>query len=226
VLKEIFHKRIHKKNENLIIGIFGPTRSGKSWAGLKIGHELDPHFAPFRCVAFSARRLLNIMNKGHPPGTAIMWDDVGVGGSSKEWYKKVNKVMGYVLQTCGYKNYIIIITVPDAMFIDKTIRKLFHFCFVMTGKKYKKHSEAKPYWVINSPWKDDPYRINPRVSTSSGRKQLQFIYFRKPPSALWRRYERMKAKYMDQYLERVSREVDALEKASVLAGARSRAKSR
>ena len=153
-----------------------------------------------------------------------MWDDVGVGGSSKEWYKKINKVMGYVLQTCGYKNYIIIITVPDAMFIDKTIRKLFHFCFEMTGRKYKKHSEAKPYWIVNSPWKDDPYRINPRVSTSSGRKQLQFIYFKKPPSALWRRYEQMKATHMDRFYIKVVAEVETLERESALAASRSSAR--
>ena len=159
---------------------------------------VKPRFSPSKHLSCYPDRLLNLMDRGYPKGSAFVWDDVGKGGSSRDWQKEVNKQMGYVLQTCGYRNYFVILTVPDACFIDKVVRKLTNFNFIFTGRRIKAGSEARPYWVKNSPFRAEPYYIHPRVWVGGERYKMSKVLFKRPPQRIINQYLRIEKEAKDR----------------------------
>ena len=205
----------------------GETRSGKSWGSLSAAYSLTrpenllrigvdpikPRFSPIKHLRFDPGGFLAAMDQGYPKGSAFVWDDVGKGGSSRDWQKTANKHMGHVLQTCGYRNYFVILTVPDSGFIDKRVRKLIHFTFMFTGRHLKAGSEAIPYWVKNSPWKEEPYRIHPRVWVDGERYEIDKVLFKRPPQTIINEYQWMEKKAKDKVFTTARKEIAKTEAA-------------
>jgi hypothetical protein len=119
------HNRI-KANKNFICFIGGPTGAGKSWVSLSLAKQLDPNFSAENIV-FSAKELMQLVNHGDlKRGSVIIFEEAGVGISSKNWYSLVNKLLNCLFQTFRHKNFIMIMNSPYMDFVDKATRKLFH----------------------------------------------------------------------------------------------------
>ena len=115
-----------KNNKNFLGFISGPTGSGKSWASLSIGEQLDPKFCIDR-VVFSARDLMTLINSGTlKRGSVIIFEESGVEFNNKSWASRTNKVINYLLQTFRHKGFILIMNSPYMDFLDSGMRKLFH----------------------------------------------------------------------------------------------------
>lgn len=115
------------RNQNYIMLFVGQTGTGKSYAAMSLGEEVDPNFNINR-VVFSADEFIDILNNDGSlvKGSVIMWDEAGVGMPAREWYSLSNKVISYVVQTFRVKGYILIMTTPSLKYIDSQIRALFH----------------------------------------------------------------------------------------------------
>lgn len=114
-----------RRNQNFICLFVGQTGTSKSYSCIELAFDLDPDFDADRIV-FKPEDFLELTKKKIPKGSVIMWDEVGVGMSSREWYSIQNKMISYVLETFRRDNTILLMTTPNMKFIDSNVRALIH----------------------------------------------------------------------------------------------------
>jgi len=137
--------------QNLMIT--GSMGSGKSWASLKFAEEIVARtggkFSPEYVVSdlHSFMTLYNDKEKC-PPGSVIIFEEVGVNVNSKKSMTKLNLIFNDVFQTSRYKRLLLILNAPSVSFLDKTPRSLLHW-WLQTDKLNKKGGicEVKPHLV-------------------------------------------------------------------------------
>ena len=135
--------RVVKRNQNFIVFVVGSTGSGKSYLSLALCEEiskiLNISFKVENNVCFSNREFMRaIKDESNVQGTCYMYDEAGVGISSKEFWSVANRMISYLLQTFRRQNLITIFTVPQFGFIDKNSRLLAHCIIETTGIDYDK----------------------------------------------------------------------------------------
>lgn len=182
-----------KANKNCVIIIVGGTGSGKSWAALSIGEELDDKFG-INNIAFRAVEFMKLINKDFPPGSVLMFDEGGVDLGARDFMTKVNRILSKVLQTVRYKNHIIIITVPDMKFIDAHARKLAHMILITNSiDRVRGLCKLRPYYIDVNAMSGDVYNPHPLVSAKGmGIMKIFDISVPKPSVKLRHRYEKIK----------------------------------
>jgi hypothetical protein len=137
LIVEYIHQRIFDQNKNFFMIIVGATGSGKSYSALRLAESLDPTFNVDRCC-FKAKDFMKEINKlitsgEDVRGKVILWDEMGVEHSAREFMTISNRVINYFFQTSRNLNLIIIVTVPLLSFIDSNTRKLSHCIGETTG---------------------------------------------------------------------------------------------
>jgi hypothetical protein len=150
--------RTHKHNQNGVVGIFGPTGSGKSYSALRICSELDPAFSADR-VVFDARSFLNLLNHGNlKRGDCILWDEGGVGLGNRNWQSQNNKAVCEVLQTFRIDNLTLLFSAPDFKFLDAGARRMFHLMLVTKYiDRIQKQTVLKPFVCTYDVRQSRPY---------------------------------------------------------------------
>ena len=143
-----FWKRIYYYDQNVLLLVCGGTGTCKSGSALTLGHLLDVTTKkskvkgePAECigrfnvarVVFKAEDFISLVNSNIPKGSVIIWDEIGVEHDSRNYYSLKNKLVKYVMQTFRYKNFILIMTVPDLKSIDIGTRRLLHCYLEMKG---------------------------------------------------------------------------------------------
>ena len=201
--------RLLKQNKNWLAVVCGETGSGKSYSAIKIAAAIDDSFS-IEKIVFNADDLIKLLQGNYPPGTAIVFDEAGVGLPAREWYSIQNKILGYVLQTFRYKNYAVIFTVPSIDFIDIQARKLFHAYIETCGisrknktvtLKYKipKYNNQKNKWL----W------YYPRISG----KVLKRIIVSKPDWRILKEYETKKRLAAETIVNKAKVEIETIKPA-------------
>ena len=133
IIAEI-RNRLILKNENYLLIITGRTGIGKSYAGMRLAELIQPSFA-IEQVVFTHQQFLELINSGQlRRGDVILWDEVGVGHSSRSWYTAESRAVNDVVETFRHKNFALIMTCPDLMFIDKRLRLLAHAVLDLKSK--------------------------------------------------------------------------------------------
>ncbi len=192
-----------KHNQNFLAVIVGPTGSAKSYAAVRLCEALDPTFNIDR-VAFSAHEFTMILKgliekiaEGKKiAGSAICFDEAGVGLSSRDWYSTQNKIFNAILQTFRRENLIVFFTVPDFSFIDSQARKLFHMIIETNGIIRKRQvARLKPLRISVSKRTGKVYMIYPRFWTKEGILRLNLVEVYKPTLRLRKDYEAKKLYY-------------------------------
>ena len=119
-----------RKNKNFIGIITGGTGSGKTYSAITLAEVLSHrNQVPFtiKDIVFKPAEFMARINSGDlKKGSVLVFDEAGVGYSSREWWSISNKLINYLMQTFRHRNYIVIFTTPDLGFIDKSARKLLH----------------------------------------------------------------------------------------------------
>lgn len=195
-----FHNRINK-NKNCIIVIVGETGGGKSYSALRLGEVLDPKFDINR-VAFNAEEFLRLLEKSKkelPRGSVILFDESGVAFQARNFMSLINKSLSYALQTCRFKNHIIILTVPDMKFIDSQGRRLIHM-FLVASKVLikKKRVRLRPYIISINHRTGEKYEITPRIRRGARIIKVHKIEVGLPSAKLRHAYEKIKEKYANK----------------------------
>jgi len=161
--------RVHVKNANCLVLICGGTCTGKSWTGLKIGELLDKDFSVSN-VVMNAGEFVKLLDSGKlKKGSVVIFDEAGVGVSSREWYKEENRKIIAVLQTFRFLNLIVIFTTPSFSYIDSHARKLFHYYIEGLKIDYRNN------WVIT---KFQEMNYNPKADQAN--KVKDGIYYKRP----------------------------------------------
>jgi ABC-type oligopeptide transport system ATPase subunit len=211
-LTDLIHKRINKYNKNWLAVIVGETGSGKSYSAMKLAELLDPTFNISR-VVFTPKGFIKLLNKGKlRKGNIIIFDECGVGLSSRNWYNTINKVIGYILQTFRHRNLGVIFTSPDISFVDVQARKLFHTYFETLKIDYEKGLVAtKVFRIQTNPRFNKSYFKRYRLESKGGKYALKTLYISMPSKELIRSYEAKKRRYTKKLGQKVEEEVDKLD---------------
>lgn len=212
LLKKIW-KKPHRKNDNYMAAIVGPTGCGKSWASLRLGEILDPDFNVDQ-VAFNSSQFLNLVDeKKTDIGSVINFDEAGVGQASRKWYSNANIFFNYVLQTWRNKNRIAIFTVPSLGLIDYQTRGLLDAVMIFNGKDHSREAWTEfKYQRISANEKSGKIYYKYPVLRNNGRKEkIKTFRISKPSEELIEPYEEKKSKFQEELEEEVRKQVQEKE---------------
>lgn len=150
--------RIYKENKNNLIIICGPTGSGKSWRSLRIAELLSPNFN-MSYVVFSVEELLDLIKSGKlKKGDVVVFEEGGVGASSRNWYTILNKALLFCFQTMRHRNFTLIMNVPSMSFIDSGLRPLFHlYIETLFIDKQKDMCRCKVWRIQHNAYEGESY---------------------------------------------------------------------
>lgn len=128
---ELMRRRIWHDNKNVLSIFVGTTGSGKSYSALRAAEILDHTFNIDR-VCFSTIEFLTLLRNGIKDnslkkGMVIMYDELGIGHSNRNFQDGVNKCLNFIMQGFRKENLIVFMTVPKFSFIDKQVRELAHY---------------------------------------------------------------------------------------------------
>lgn len=142
-------KRVHYEDKNVLIIFVGETGAGKSWSAVNIANMLDitplgqgkykNNFivncdkdgtpTPDCRVIFSATDLIRLVKSKLPKGSAIVWDEAGIGNDNTRWWDKKSILIKHVMQSFRAQNLILFLTVPDEESVALATRRLVHATF-------------------------------------------------------------------------------------------------
>lgn len=219
---EVFAKIVcSNHNKNIILLIEGKPGQGKSWASIRIATAASEYIAKYNggnpwdyftldnvgiIMPDDMLRVIQNIKKRN----IVIFDDMGMAYSGRDWQSDGNKAMNAMIQTIRTDNNIIIITVPDAEWIDKIGRNILHFKIVMNeplhdiGYSLGKLSAVEKLYNSTSRKNINPYL---KSVVGSGRVRYNHIAFDKPPQVVTDEYEkrrsyqleRLKQKSIEEY---------------------------
>ena len=217
-------KRI-KNNLNFVALLTGPTGIGKSWNAIEMAYRLDPEFDSVEQVAFKFTQLMQIINKFNNGGTddpkglnkkkikVCIFDEAQTDVNKRDWQKKANKFLLYLLSTFRHQNIIVLFTTPYEDFIDSNSLKLFHAKFECQGwSKKTKKSRVRPKILQYNPKKKKFYEHSLHVIR--GRKTYKLINWdlKMPPAHLTEPYEQAKFAFTNALNKKIYDEMMAEER--------------
>lgn len=206
-----FVKRIRARllfqNKNWLGIICGETGSGKSYSALSLAHLISNRVH----IVFTPLEFLSLLNNDKlQKGDTIIFDEAGVGMSSREWYSVQNKLLGTVLQTFRNMNVAVIFTTPNLSFIDVQARKLFH-CYMDTAYLDYENEEAflKVFDIQVNSRIDKIYYKRPKIidDQTGGVYTMSHLVLDKPSQEVCEHYEELKSKYTKKLNEDALKEL-------------------
>jgi ABC-type dipeptide/oligopeptide/nickel transport system ATPase component len=194
-----FVKRIRARllfqNKNWLGIICGETGSGKSYSALSLAYLISNRVH----VVFTPLEFLSLLNNSNiQKGDVVIFDEAGVGMSSREWYSVQNKLLGTVLQTFRNMNVAVIFTTPNLSFIDVQARKLFHSYMETSYIDYEnEESFLKVFDIqINGRFNKIYYK-RPRIinDVTGSVYTMSHLVLDKPSEEACEHYEGLKSEY-------------------------------
>jgi hypothetical protein len=194
---DMLYDMVNHYDNNILILITGPLRQGKSSVALSLAMRNDPHWDMSR-VVFSTRDYVHVINQHPPPGSYIIFDDAGLGVSSRRWWEEASVIFGMVAQSVGYRRYATILTVPDMNWIEKTSRTLANYVIEMVDDRKMKGW----FWIrrgrsnmnLTHPSRIYPYvRLRKKINgIIMPEVKMDFLYAPPLPSEVYKEYEKIK----------------------------------
>jgi hypothetical protein len=170
---------VNASDEDALILIAGDKRKGKSSVAINLAMRNDPNWNLER-VVFSTRDYIHVINSRPPIGSYIIFDDAGLGISSKRWWEDQAVIFGMVSQSVGYRRYVTILTVPDMRWIESTSRSLIRYIITMDRKRKGWMNIRRGYASMNL---THPARFYPYVIIREVKNGIRY-----PPIKLKRAY--------------------------------------
>lgn len=199
-----------RNNKNFLGFVSGPTGSGKSYACLRIAKELDPEFTIERCV-FGGIELMTLVNSGKlKKGSVVIFEEVGVEMSARNWASITNKMINYLLQTFRHRNFIFFLNSPFIDFVDAATRKLFHAEMSTLAIDFNKNEVLlKPLLIQYNSKLKKFYWKRLKVKTAEGKMPVDVWRVSKPGEELRKVYEEKKTRFTDNLNREILEELEA-----------------
>lgn len=209
-IPRLIQNRLWKRNKNYLGIITGQTGSGKSWSALSIANTVDHTFNVEKCVMNPLEFMNGLVHKDWGQGDMIVFDEAGVGLSSKEYMTIVNRAINDILQTFRRQNIGVLFTVPSKTNVDKDTRRLLHGYFETLDYIENSYALVKYHELQYNARQDKIYHRSLRDDKG---EKLNPIAVKKPPNDLIRDYENKRSKYQNEVNEqRLERIVEKMEK--------------
>ena len=136
ITQEIAFKLIDGVGQNLFIT--GKTGSGKSYSAIALAQAVTRYtanqnpnalFDVKKHIAFTPQEFMRLYNDedSTPPGSAIIFDEIGVTLAARDAATKGNKIFTKLMQVIRHRRIFVIMTAPDLGFVDKSARKMLHW---------------------------------------------------------------------------------------------------
>lgn len=196
-------------NKNWLAVIVGGTGSGKSYSAMSIAKHIYPKFNCKYIVHNPLMFVELLQNKELiVKGSVIIFDEAGVGMSSREWFTQQNKLLGIVLQTFRYLNIGVIFTVPRFKFVDNQARGLFHHVLKTESLDKSRGICTLVVWdIINELMQDEPIFRHPVFIIDNEKVHMRTLEVDKPPIELCNEYEGLHKTYKDDIIQNVKLEL-------------------
>lgn len=200
------------QNKNFLGFISGPTGSGKTYSCLRIAEELDPDFGIDR-VVFKGTALMDLINSGKlKKGSVIVFEEIGVEMSNKNWASVTNKMLNYLMQTFRHRNFILLMNSPYMDFVDASTRKLFHAEMRTIKIDFKLNQVVlKPLVIQYNSRLQKFYYKRLKVITAHGKLPLNLWSVDKPSKDLLDKYDIKKNSFTDELNKKILAELRALD---------------
>ena len=185
----------------------GKPGTGKSFAALRLGEIIDDNFNLDQIIVGDNLGFVSLLERAlsgeFPNGTFILFDEAGMGMSSREWNKKQNKLMSVVFQLIRKMGLCIAFTVPTFNMIDVTARRISNYWMDAVGiNLHTKRSSFKLWWLDYNNYFDKIYRHNFKQNG----KDITLWQFKLPERIDLNEYEKKKDATIKELL-REAREV-------------------
>jgi len=206
--------KLHHRNQNHTILILGPPGAGKSWASLRIAELIDPDFSAEQIV-FHPKEFMQLINSGKiKRGSAVVFEEIGISMDARSFASLSNKMLSYVLESMRHRNFCLIISTPDAAFLDINARRL--ICSIIEMKKMYEtlgYSVAKYKNVQVNPMTGKSYKKLIRYRTKSGViTAISSVRIHKPSDALIEAYEKRKSEFTHKLYKDIEQSLDDIDK--------------
>lgn len=139
ISKEIAEKITSVRNQHETAIIVGDKGKGKSWGAISLAWEVaqwvskikggkpEDYFSFENIAIIIKNEVLRVLKFRMGQYFIIIFDDIGVGWSNRDFQSKFNKVMNNIFQVFRTRNVFLILTVPDQSYIDKLPRHGTHY---------------------------------------------------------------------------------------------------
>jgi len=209
---------IYFYDKNKLIIVCGGTGECKSGSSMTLGDifDVDVHFNSrwtLEKLVWDAQGFIKLINSNHPKGTVIIWDEIGVEHDSREYYTLKNKLIKKVMQTFRYKNFLVLMTVPDLASLDIGTRRLLHGYLEMRGQMPdKKMAKGKFEWIQTNPKSGKTYYKRPRYWENGKYYMLDSYYVPRPRPELEIPYKKQKKIVTKEWYNNFGKQLDFMEK--------------
>ncbi len=190
-----------RANRNCLYFFAGQTGSGKSYSCLSFAEMIYEHLGkgtfPIKNIVFSPQEFMDRISSGElVKYDVIIFEEVGVNFSSKNWQSVINKMLSFCFQTFRSMNLIVLLNAPYSDFADVSLRKLMHaeIKTISIDKKAKK-CIVKPQLIQYNARLRKFYYKNLRVKTKRGNIPIVHWGIPKPSVELIKEYEAKKAEF-------------------------------
>lgn len=200
------------KNKNALLLVTGQTGSGKSYASLRIGEQLDKEFSIDR-VIFTGKALMELVTSNTlKKGSVIVFEEVGVALHNRAWQSAINRAISHLFQTFRNQNLVLILNLPFSDFLDAQVRKLVHAELSTAGIDYQQQTcKLRARLVQYNSRLQKYYFKRLKVLTAEGKVPISFWNVSKPTEPLRKAYEDKKKAYTDELNMKILNELTALE---------------
>jgi hypothetical protein len=186
-------------NKNWMVLIQGETGVGKSYVALRLGEIIDKNFSVDN-VVFTPTEFSKLLEAGTlKPGSVIIFDEAGVGMSSKEWATRSNKLISNITQTFRTNRLIVLFTLPSGRYLDSSIRNIFHALIEPLGVEPGTTKNAFKLLKIEQNYRQNKtYYPYYRFKDSKTGRFYKYAIIRigKPTDKLCEAYEKKRGSYL------------------------------
>jgi hypothetical protein len=179
--------------------IQGETGIGKSYVALRLGEIIDKNFSVDN-VVFTPTEFSKLLEAGTlKPGSVIIFDEAGVGMSSKEWATRSNKLISNITQTFRTNRLIVLFTLPSGRYLDSSIRNIFHALIEPLGVEPGTTKNAFKLLKIEQNYRQNKtYYPYYRFKDSKTGRFYKYAIIRigKPTDKLCEAYEKKRGSYL------------------------------
>lgn len=187
----------------------GKPGTGKSYAVISIAEKVDNKFDADK-IAFTPEEFLEIIkNPKLKSGSAVVFEEVGVGISARDWYSVSNKLVNAVFQTFRLRQLVVFFNTPNLLYIDSNSRVLFHGYLEPVHIDFNTEICTAKYMEM---------QVNPRDT----RRKIYYHYLRqankpitrhmipKPSVEILEAYEKKKGEFAQSLIDNALKELEEL----------------
>jgi hypothetical protein len=189
------------KYESWDFFLSGDRGMGKSACAMSLAKMLDPNFTVSHW-AFTSERFIELITTHHPPGTCIVFDDVGTaeGSSSRKWNSEGAHTLSDVMQINRTDSLITIGTSLQLSRMELRLREGFRVLCQPIKKLTAKQTGSGMAIDVEMRLRtadvfDDSVRYKLWRYCPGGR--IKYVRLFHPPAPIWREYQLTRREFLE-----------------------------